>query len=726
MTFIHPLLLGGLALVGIPVVLHLIMRQQPKRLIFPAFRFLQLRQKTNQRKLRIRHIVLLVLRMLLIAVMCLALARPKLFSDRFGFLGDERAAIVVLVIDTSPSMDYTSGGETRLAEAKTRAGELLDEIGESSRVAVLDTGDPIPEWAMSRSSAQERIDNLVIRPGNRPIADALDVAFRMFTSDGFQEPGDETKPRFVYVFSDRTPASWDGNRVGDLKARRDRLPDPKPRLVYVDVGVEQPSDLAVAEIEVKPQAVSANRPVVLRVTVQATGPGGEADVSCRFDGDAQAERRPVRLRAGERQVVSFERRGLKPGYHQAEVTLQPDDSLKADNVRYATVLVREPRKLLLLCDDPRDAALWKTAIDKQQMYECDVRSVNEMKVATELTPADLANYRAVCLLDVAEPTVGLWERLDTYVRAGGGLVIAPGRRELNKDRYAEPAARRVLPAEFEQFVVSAEGVAPTDYQYKHRLLAPFREWSAQPNAAAYLGSRRAFEYWTVMPAEGAVVLLRFADADKHPALVERAQTGGGKVLVFTTPMDGRQDAAGHGSNNFNVEWFQYVLVNECVKYVAGEAEDAVLNFVAGPVVTLPLPPGARLPAYSVAGPGLTGADSQAQREETAGELRLSQVRQPGNYVVRGGGRQWESRFSVNVPQDEWLLTPPVGTEVIDELFGEDSVVRAGQNRSLKEALKDQFRQPVELFPWLMVLLLLVLVIENFLSNRFYKQPAAVV
>ena len=51
MTFAYPLLLGGLALVGIPVLIHLIMRQKPKRLPFPAFRFLKLRRSTNRRKI---------------------------------------------------------------------------------------------------------------------------------------------------------------------------------------------------------------------------------------------------------------------------------------------------------------------------------------------------------------------------------------------------------------------------------------------------------------------------------------------------------------------------------------------------------------------------------------------------------------------------------------------------------------------------------------------------
>src|SRR5437762_408561 len=135
MSFLHPFLLTGLALIGLPIIIHLIMRQQPKRLIFPAFRFLKQQLKVNQRKLRLRHWLLLAFRMLLIALMCLALARPRLFSERLMGLNTEQAAIVVLVIDTSPSMEYTVGGKTRLDEGKARAFELLDELGATSRIA---------------------------------------------------------------------------------------------------------------------------------------------------------------------------------------------------------------------------------------------------------------------------------------------------------------------------------------------------------------------------------------------------------------------------------------------------------------------------------------------------------------------------------------------------------------------------------------------------------------
>src|SRR5437867_13055939 len=113
MTFIYPLLLGGLAFLAVPVLLHLIMRQKPKRLLFPAFRFLLQRHRTNQRKLRLRHMLLLALRILLIAVIALALARPKIFSERLNLTAD-RPVAAILLFDTSASMQYTVKNETRL------------------------------------------------------------------------------------------------------------------------------------------------------------------------------------------------------------------------------------------------------------------------------------------------------------------------------------------------------------------------------------------------------------------------------------------------------------------------------------------------------------------------------------------------------------------------------------------------------------------------------------
>src|SRR5438132_5079414 len=130
MSFVFPFVLGGLAFVSIPILLHLIMRQKPKHLLFPAFRFLLKRHRTNLRKLRLRHLLLLALRILLLVAICLALARPKVFNEALR-LSSDRAVAAVLVFDTSYSMEYTiTGGQSRLDEAKKRGLELLDELAD--------------------------------------------------------------------------------------------------------------------------------------------------------------------------------------------------------------------------------------------------------------------------------------------------------------------------------------------------------------------------------------------------------------------------------------------------------------------------------------------------------------------------------------------------------------------------------------------------------------------
>src|SRR5262245_59360287 len=154
MSFVFPVLVGGAVLIGVPILLHLIMRQKPKHLLFPAFRFLLQRHRTNQRKLQLRHLLLLALRVLLIAGLCLALARPKIFSSRLNLSG-ERPIAAVLLFDTSFSMGYVSGGKDRLETAKARAQELLNELPDGSRVAVLDSADPGGEWLPTLSLARE-------------------------------------------------------------------------------------------------------------------------------------------------------------------------------------------------------------------------------------------------------------------------------------------------------------------------------------------------------------------------------------------------------------------------------------------------------------------------------------------------------------------------------------------------------------------------------------------
>lgn len=723
MTFIHPLMLGGVALVALPIVLHLLMRQQPKHFLFPAVRFIQRQVKTNQRKLRLRHLLLLLMRILLVALMGLALARPRLFSDRLT-LGGDQAAAVVLIIDTSATMEYSTGGQTRLDAAKERAGELLQDVSEQGRVAVLDTAEPTAEWQPNIRAARERVAALKPRPGNQPVTTALAAAYRLLQTLAKEETDGDTLPRFIYVFSDRTPNSWDNGRVKELTDLRDALPDPKAKGVYVDVGVDEPADLAMSDLRMK-QVVPRNRPATLEVSVSRTGPTVESELICRFDGNPEGERNPVKVAAGQSVVVGFEKRDLAPGWHTADVQLFTTDALPLNNVRYVTFQVREPRKLLVVTDEPAMARIWKIAVESVGEYVCDVVATADA-AKRALSPNDLAAYQAVFLLDVARPSRSLWDALEGYVNRGGSLAISPGGEEVGRDEYGESdAAKRLMPAALVRPETNAEGVEFTDYLYQHPLMTGFRDDRDDPNS--YIHSpRRTFWYWVVKPVEKASVLLRYADKERGPAILERvpeASNGRGKVLLFTSPMDGglRKDDRGRGPNDYMANPFYHALVNRTARYLAGETEAATFTHPVGRPVTVPLPPGRRDPAFVLQGPGITGADSQVNRPDGAADLVLTQPQQPGHYTLTSVDRTWTYGFSLNLPSAECLLVPRVAPDAIEKLFGDGSVVAAGQNRKLRDAMEGQLRQPIELFPWLMILLLLVLAVENLLANRFYRK-----
>ncbi len=97
MSLLHPGILIGLGLVALPVILHLLLRQKPKKLIFPAMRLIQQRRKQNSRRLRLRHIWLLLLRMLAIGLLVFAIARPSLPAANYSLSLGETVTLFAVI-----------------------------------------------------------------------------------------------------------------------------------------------------------------------------------------------------------------------------------------------------------------------------------------------------------------------------------------------------------------------------------------------------------------------------------------------------------------------------------------------------------------------------------------------------------------------------------------------------------------------------------------------------
>ncbi|MBY0460021.1 MAG: BatA domain-containing protein [Gemmataceae bacterium] len=789
----NAILIAGAALVGLPILLHLIMKQEPKRLSFPAYRFLKQKLKTNQRKLRLRHFILLALRMLIIALFCLTLYQPAIKSDDLNIRGEQPIATVV-VIDSSPSMGYIANGKTRLDEAVQRARELLAELPDKSPVVILDTSDLTGQWLLDAAAARRRLDDIKEpRGGNQTISNAIEVAYQRLANAEKDTESPEQLQKLVAVFTDRTVASWDAGRTEDLKKLRDTI-DPKPVHVVFDFGADQPTNVSILAVEMRPQIVAANLKAVARVTVSATGPASEtldATVIVRPAGALKTERtmsKPVAVRNGSTQDVTFEFSNLKPGLNQWEFALGAADNLPFDDTRFLTFKVGASRRILTITDDPKGALYWRAAHVWKDDFDCLLATPDQIKADDRGAwletrdpkkpndpPArdDLRDFEVVCLVAVNNPAQGpagersLWDKLRPFAQGGGKLIVVPGR-----DGWTDPAAygdgaADLLPGKLVK-VIDTKRLDPPpppqtassweqprdgkagvtwvfdDKALKHPLLKPIEEWRQQKSERLSVLSnpRRTWKFWEVAPNPGSTVVAYYRDADapeaRHPAVLERAvldpkdnNKPKGKVVLLTTRMDLTTDQADRDDwhdywERLESVWF-VAFPNLLVKYLAGDAADANFNFPTGVTATVPLPR-SKLERDSVVafqGPGLSPDDAIIRPGEKQTELRIGPPRtnNGGNFklsVTQKEAEIWRDGYSLNVPPEESNLQK-VPAEEVEDVVGAGRVVPVAKNVPLRDLLTVTVGGQVDLFPWLLIAVLLALVLEGFLANRFYRK-----
>src|SRR5256712_11910639 len=101
-TFLHPLALVGLAAAAIPALLHLLERRVPPEAEFPPLRYLSEAERQSARRLKLRHLLLLILRTAVIVLIVLAAARPPFPTQASGGSLHEPTALAPILVNPAP------------------------------------------------------------------------------------------------------------------------------------------------------------------------------------------------------------------------------------------------------------------------------------------------------------------------------------------------------------------------------------------------------------------------------------------------------------------------------------------------------------------------------------------------------------------------------------------------------------------------------------------------
>src|ERR1035437_7143569 len=122
MKFLYPQFLFALFAIAIPIIIHLFNFRRFKTIYFSNTRFLKQVKIETQSKSQLRHLLVLLSRILAIACLVFAFSQPYLKSKTNATESVEKA--VSIFVDNSFSMEAQGGEGTLLDEAKKKATEI--------------------------------------------------------------------------------------------------------------------------------------------------------------------------------------------------------------------------------------------------------------------------------------------------------------------------------------------------------------------------------------------------------------------------------------------------------------------------------------------------------------------------------------------------------------------------------------------------------------------------
>lgn len=739
MDFLAGTLLWGAAAASLPVILHLTGRSKPVVHRFPALRFILASHRSASRALRIKHLLLLLLRMLAICALALALSRPlwPLSSPISGLTGRVRGEFV-LIVDASMSMAFAERGVTCFERARRKATTLLSQLAPESRVALILATEKADAVQGRLTLHHEKVRHLLQHA--KPTGRGLDLTRSLVAAHGIfdRDPKGEL-PRIVVLFTDLQRNAYDiyGKRGSGLDpGKREDL----PALAIVDVGSRDAVNGGVLSVRLPGRTLPAEETVTLTARIRPVDPTRSCPVDLFIDGLKVAQRSIEP--AGARSVdVEFSFPSGSPGSHSGKLVLSQSDGLGMDQERaMAYVAGRPPRALVI--EQPGDPSRRGSAhFLRAALASASASSVSGLSITVEpspmLTGAKLRKYQVVILADPGNLSEASWEALKNFVAGGGGLMAWAGPRTdpttLRRHGYSDFERHRgLLPGRIGAWVKQPDKrpvefrIARADHPVLGHLTADLRSALREVKVRQHLRV-------TLEPKDvNAVVVLKCTDGT--PILLEKTY-GHGRVFFWTIgPEPSSSDLP-----RYHGEVFLTLALDAC-RLLSGKAEEVDVRLGRPLPLTIPDPPSDGTVHWLQ--PGLkeevtlrTERDVPAAANEApvhvpgelgrTGALSVPYVTRPGihrfrwksgrgdlvrSLYVAANPETSESDLSRVEPKDAVRLLKPWKAKVVksvNQVHGVKS--RAGVGREL---------------PVLMLIsVLIVLVLESFLSNRLYRSTS---
>ena len=661
MAFLAPWFLGGVALLGLPVWLHLLQQHKNTPLQFPSLMFFEKRTMTSTRQRRLRYIALLVLRLLLLLLLAIAFAQPYL-DRNVPIVSGKR--LKLLAIDNSFSMRRG----TALDEAKRAA--LTEATG---RAQVLSFGSGVREMGpFSDDPAALRAAVAAIAPGDERSSFAELARTARSIAEANRTPVE------LHVYTDLQKSSLPG-RFADLQLPADA------KLVVHEVGPKELANFYVESVRT-PGRIFDPKTVRLQATVASVHTGAATKkVSVWVDG-RQIHARDVAIPSAGRATVEFIGLETPYGWRRGEVRIDGGDAFALDDAARFAVERSDPRRVVLLRNarDNRSDFYYAAALEAAAggAFRADV-------AATDTLP-NLQNAAYVVLADPGALSPALESSLREFVRTGGNLLIAvgPGTAVGNK--------------------VPVSGLAVSGSRMADRAKELFATVAQRDQTHPVIEKMTGLEtvkFYQLAQIEPGSAKVLARTASGQPVMLEQ-QEGDGRILVLASGLDNL-------GNNLPIHPAFLPFVERTAQYLSRQ-EESTQAVAVGETIEL------RAAAdRAVTVEVLDAKGNRALSLDQAAKATSYQPPDEGFYEVRrSSGRQ--TLVAVNADRRESDFDR-VDAETV-ALWQATGVAEAAPNTAGLPA--GQKREPWPLWPYLLFLLAAITIAESIYATRYLTREEA--
>ncbi|MCY3744424.1 MAG: BatA domain-containing protein [Candidatus Poribacteria bacterium] len=691
---------------SIPLILHLLNRERARRLIFSTVRFIQMSHQTNVRRHRLKRLLLLLMRILMLALLGLAFARP-FFADAPEFAqktGGKRNAVIIL--DTSYSMQY----EGVLENARKAAVEILDGLDASDAACLIlssDNARVVAPLGSEFTHIRTALNNAETTNEHTDYLDAMQTADEILQSIPIGE-------KQVYLVGDMQKRGWE-NFI-----ETDKL-SPDVQINFVDVRAEEPQNYAITEISVPPVILKEQKASQLVARVRNFGDEPVENLQVRlFIDDNVIDSVELDIEPDDLADAVFKVEFQDEATHTGWVEL-PEDALGVDNKRYFTLQSLRSIKVHAVRERLRTSGRYQTVetffMKKALVSGRDAVQIDFAESASVPNASTLASVDVLILADVAELSSGEAERVKAYVAAGGGLILTVG-NNIDADAYKQRLGGEngLMPCDFVQAVGDAldreQFRVLATVKYEHPIFVPFKE----PNHGDF-GKARFYRIFQAVPTKDATVIAAYDDGS--PALFEKPYGNLGRVLCFTSTIDREW-------NDLPIRAVYLPFLHETIKYLALKDVDAAPNYRVGDSVELKISEdengdAARNTEIAVFNPN--NVETRLQRNEnlteisSQGSVFYADTAIPGIYSVHTSGTA-PYYFIVNVDTTESDLAARDVEELTSMLKGAaDELVEEKPTAELIAQFEADVEKNQNVWVYLMLAVFALAVTEMFFANR---------